>query len=305
MPLPRSTTSSTLPHLGFIGIGLMGDPLSRRLAEAGHPLTLYNRTRAKAEAVAADTGARVADSVAELTAEVDVILSCVANTEVLREVMLGSDGVIARARPGQRIIDMTSADPAATRELAQAASEAGVSWVDAPVSGGVAGAEAGSLAIMCGGDGADVEAAREVLAPLASRITHMGPVGSGQVTKLCNQLLVGCTTAAIAEMVALAEASGVDASRLADALAGGFADSTPFRMLTPRMASRDFEAPSWHLRTLLKDVDMATAQGHRQCSATPMAALAAQLMRSRLARGEGEKDPATLIRLYRDDEAQG
>ncbi|MBY5930480.1 NAD(P)-dependent oxidoreductase [Halomonas denitrificans] len=293
--------SALLPRLGFIGIGLMGDPLSRRLAKAGHPLVLYNRTRAKADAVAAETGARVADSVAQLAAQVDVVITCVANTEVLRELMLGAEGVIANARPGGAIIDLTSADPATTRELAQLADESGLSWVDAPVSGGVAGAEAGSLAIMCGGDRAHVDTARTILQPLASRITHMGPVGAGQVTKLCNQLLVACNTAAIAEMVALAESSGVDAGLLPEALAGGFADSTPFRMLVPRMAERDFKAPSWHLRTLLKDVDMATAQGYRQASATPMAALAAQLMRSRLARGEGESDPATLIRLYRDD----
>ncbi|ALM52227.1 hypothetical protein BJB45_06625 [Halomonas huangheensis] len=289
----------SLPRLGFIGIGLMGDPMTRRLAAAGYPLVVWNRSPDKARHAADATGAQLATSIAELVQSVDVIMLCLANTDVVQEVVMGDDGIARHARPGQRLIDLSSSDPAVTRELAALLRhDNGVSWVDAPVSGGVAGAESGSLAIMCGGSAEDVEAARPILEPMAARITHMGEVGAGQVTKICNQMLVGCAAAAIAEMVAMAEASGVDATRLCDALTGGFADSTPFRMLTPRMADRDFDAPKWHLRTLLKDLDMAVAQAQRSTSAVPMSGLAAQVMRQQVARGNGERDPAILIEGY-------
>ncbi|MGO1626351.1 MAG: NAD(P)-dependent oxidoreductase, partial [Halomonadaceae bacterium] len=175
----------------------------------------------------------------------------------------------------------------------------GMAWVDSPVSGGVAGAEAGGLAIMCGGEADDMAAIEPLLAPLAARVTHMGAVGSGQVTKVCNQMVVGCQTAVLAEMVVLAEASGVDATRLTEALSGGFADSKPFQILTPRMAAADYDAPPWHLRTLLKDLDMAVAQSQRSQSATPMSGLAAQLMRAHASRGHAEHDPAILVESYR------
>lgn len=290
----------THPRLGFIGIGLMGDPMTRRLLAAGFDVTVWNRSPAKVEPLG-EAGARLAASVAELVAEVDVIMLCLANTDVVESVVFGEEGVAAHGRPGQRLIDFSSSDPAATRDFAARLEAAcGISWVDAPVSGGVAGAEAGSLAIMCGGEAAAVEACRPLMAPLAARVTHMGPVGAGQVTKVCNQMVVGCQAAVLAEMVALAEASGVDATRLTEALAGGFADSKPFQILTPRMAASDFANPPWHLRTLLKDLDMAVAQSQRSGSAIPMSGLAAQLMRAHAKRGHAEHDPAILVTAYRD-----
>ncbi|GAA0577262.1 NAD(P)-dependent oxidoreductase [Halomonas salifodinae] len=290
----------THPRLGFIGIGLMGDPMTRRLLAAGFDVTVWNRSPAKAEPLG-EAGARLAASVAELVAEVDVIMLCLANTDVVESVVFGEEGVAAHGRPDQRLIDFSSSDPTATRDFAARLEAAcGMDWVDAPVSGGVAGAEAGCLAIMCGGDADAVDACRPLMAPLAARVTHMGPVGAGQVTKVCNQMVVGCQAAVLAEMVALAEASGVDATRLTEALAGGFADSKPFQILTPRMAAGDFANPPWHLRTLLKDLDMAVAQSQRSGSATPMSGLAAQLMRAHARRGHGEHDPAILVEAYRD-----
>lgn len=290
----------THPRLGFIGIGLMGDPMTRCLLAAGFDVTVWNRSPAKAEPLG-EAGARLAASIAELVAEVDVIMLCLANTDVVESVVFGEEGVAAHGRPDQRLIDFSSSDPAATRDFAARLEAAcGMDWVDAPVSGGVAGAEAGSLAIMCGGDADAVDACRPLMAPLAARITHMGPVGAGQVTKVCNQMVVGCQAAVLAEMVALAEASGVDATRLTEALSGGFADSKPFQILTPRMAAGDFANPPWHLRTLLKDLDMAVAQSQRAGSATPMSGLAAQLMRAHARRGHAEQDPAILVEAYRD-----
>ncbi|NIC06652.1 NAD(P)-dependent oxidoreductase [Billgrantia bachuensis] len=292
----------TQPRLGFIGIGLMGDPMTRRLLGAGFDVTVWNRTAAKCEPLL-EAGATVAGSIAELMQRVDVVMLCLANTDVVEGVVFGEDGVAAHGQAGQRLIDLSSSDPAATRAFAEKLEEeSGMHWVDAPVSGGVAGAEAGSLAIMCGGAEADVMAVQPLLATLSARVTHMGPVGAGQVTKVCNQMIVGCQAAVIAEMVALAEASGVDASRLTEALAGGFADSKPFRILTPRMAASEYANPAWHLRTLLKDLDMATAQSQRTGSATPMSGLAAQLMRAHVSHGHAEHDPATLVETYRRKE---
>lgn len=289
----------THPRLGFIGLGLMGDPMTRRLLEAGFDMTVWNRSSAKAEALG-EAGARVAASPGELTASVDVVMLCLANTEVVESVVFGEGGVAEHGRPGQRLVDFSSSDPEATREFAaRLKAQCGMAWIDCPVSGGTAGAEAGSLVMLAGGDAAEIEAIRPLLAPLASRVTHMGPVGAGQVTKVCNQMVVGCQAAVLAEMVALAGASGVDATRLVEALAGGFADSRPFQILTPRMAESRFADPPWHLRTLLKDLDMAVAQSQRSNSATPMSGLAAQLMRAHAARGHAEHDPATLVEAYR------
>jgi 3-hydroxyisobutyrate dehydrogenase len=163
----------------------------------------------------------------------------------------------------------------------------------------VAGAEAGTLAIMCGGEAADIERIRPVLAPLSLRVTHMGPVGAGQVTKVCNQMIVGCNLMVLAEMMALAKACGVAADRIPEALAGGFADSKPMQLTGPLMAAESDPDPKWHVRTLLKDLDMAVAQSQRAGSATPMSGLAAQLMRQHGGQGYLERDPATLIRLYK------
>lgn len=289
----------TQPRLGFIGIGLMGDPMTRRLLDAGFAVTVWNRTPEKSDALRV-AGATVAGSISELVEGVDVVMLCLANTAVVESVVFGEGGVAAHGRAEQRLVDLSSSDPAATRDYAvRLEDECGMRWIDAPVSGGVAGAEAGSLAVMCGGAQEDIEAAHPLLAPLAARVTHMGPVGAGQVTKVCNQMIVGCQAAVIAEMVALAEASGVDASRLTEALAGGFADSKPFQILTPRMAASEFDNPAWHLRTLLKDLDMAVAQSQRAGSATPMSGLAAQLMRTHVSHGHAEHDPATLVEAYR------
>ncbi|QTF94222.1 NAD(P)-dependent oxidoreductase [Halomonas sp. BM-2019] len=289
----------THPRLGFIGIGLMGHPMTRRLLEAGFDVTVWNRSPAKAEALGG-AGVRVAGSIGELVESVEVVMLCLANTAVVEGVVFGDGGVAEFGRPGQRLIDFSSSDPVATRDFAaRLEAQCGMTWIDCPVSGGVAGAEAGSLVMMAGGEAAQLDAIRPLLAPLAARVTHMGPVGAGQVTKVCNQMVVGCQAAVLAEMVALAEASGVEAGRLSEALAGGFADSKPFQILTPRMAASDFADPPWHLRTLLKDLDMAVAQSQRAGSATPMSGLAAQLMRAHAARGHAEHDPAILVEAYR------
>ncbi|MGC5702879.1 NAD(P)-dependent oxidoreductase [Pseudomonas sp. NFXW11] len=291
---------AALPSLGFAGIGLMGLPMCRRLLAAGYQLTVWNRNPEKCAPLVA-AGARQVAAPAQLCEHADVLLLCLANTEVVREVVFGAGGIAEGARAGQLLLDLSSLEPAATREMAaELARSRGMAWVDAPVSGGTAGAEAGSLAIMAGGAAADIERVRPVLLALGQRVTHMGAVGAGQVTKACNQMIVACNALVIAEVVALAERSGVDARLLAEALAGGFADSKPLQILAPQMAESRFEPVQWHVRTLLKDLDGAVKLSREQGSATPISGLAAQLMRLHGAQGYLEKDPATLIRLYRE-----
>lgn len=287
------------PSLGFAGIGLMGLPMCKRLLAAGYPLTVWNRSPEKcADLVAA--GARLATTPAELCQYADVVMLCLADTAVVREVVFGENGVASGARAGQLLVDFSSIEPGATREMAaELAALNGMSWLDTPVSGGTPGAEAGTLAIMVGGAAQDLARVQQVLLTLGQRVTHMGPVGAGQVTKACNQMIVACNALVIAEVVALAEQSGVDARLIAEALAGGFADSKPLQILAPQMAESHFEPVKWHVRTLLKDLDTAVKFSREQGSATPISGLAAQLMRLHGSQGYLQKDPATLVKLYR------
>ncbi|MFB4394127.1 MULTISPECIES: NAD(P)-dependent oxidoreductase [unclassified Pseudomonas] len=291
--------NTALPSLGFAGIGLMGLPMCRRLLAAGYPLSVWNRSPEKcAELVAA--GARLAESPAALCQGSDMVLLCLADTAVVREVVFGEQGIARGGSNGQLLVDLSSLEPTATREMAvELAALCGMAWLDAPVSGGTPGAEAGTLAIMVGGEADDLARARPVLLTLGQRVTHMGGVGAGQVTKACNQMIVACNALVIAEVVALAERSGVQADLIAEALAGGFADSKPLQILAPQMADSRFEPVKWHVRTLLKDLDTAVKFSREQGSATPLSGLAAQMMRLHGSQGNLQKDPATLVTLYR------
>ncbi len=298
-----ASMTTSLPALAFAGIGLMGLPMTRRLLAAGYPLSVWNRSPDKCLALL-ELGAQRAQTPAELCTDAGIVMLCLANTEVVREVVFGPGGIAEGARPGQLLVDFSSLEPAATRAMAaELEQRCGMRWVDAPVSGGTPGAEAGSLAIMAGGRAEDVERARPILAHLGQRLTRMGEVGAGQVTKLCNQMIVACNALVIAEVVALAEQAGVDANLLAPALAGGFADSKPLQILAPQMASSQFEPINWHVRTLLKDLDSAVKLSREIGSATPLSGLAAQLLRLHGRQGNLQRDPATLVQLYREDQA--
>ncbi|MDX1370271.1 NAD(P)-dependent oxidoreductase [Pseudomonas sp.] len=291
------------PALAFAGIGLMGLPMTRRLLAAGYPLSVWNRSPDKCLPLL-ELGAQRAQTPAELCTDAGIVMLCLANTEVVREVVFGPGGIAEGARSGQLLVDFSSLEPAATRAMAaELEQRCGMRWVDAPVSGGTPGAEAGSLTIMAGGREEDIERARPILAHLGQRLTRMGEVGAGQVTKLCNQMIVACNALVIAEVVALAERAGVDAGLLAPALAGGFADSRPLQILAPQMASSQFEPIKWHVRTLLKDLDSAVKLSRELGSATPLSGLAAQLMRLHGSQGNLQRDPATLVELYREGEA--
>ncbi len=282
--------------LGFIGIGLMGKPMTLRLLNAGFTVNVWNRTAEKLQSVVA-AGAVAQSSIAELVRCSDVILLCLADTAVVETIVM--DDVIKHGSANKLIIDLSSIEPEATRRLAkQFAKQCTMDWVDAPVSGGVAGAEQGNLAIMAGGKAEAITIAREVLAPLYHQLTHMGDVGSGQVTKICNQMIVSCNVLVIAEMMALAKQAGVSAEKIPEALAGGFADSKPLQIVGPEMAAEKFEPVKWRVKTLLKDLAMAVELSGQQGSAIPMSGLATQLMQLHGSHGFLEQDPATLIKLF-------
>lgn len=269
-------TPSNQYQLGFIGIGLMGKPMTLRLLDAGFHVNAWNRSPEKLNAVIA-AGARASGSIAELVKSSDVILLCLADTSAVESVVV--NGMLDHGSADKLLIDLSSIQPDATRQLAGVLFEkCGMGWVDAPVSGGVAGAEQGNLAIMAGGSPENISIARKILAPLYKQLTHMGDVGSGQVTKICNQMIVSCNVMVIAEMMALAKRSGVAAEKIPEALAGGFADSKPLQIVGPEMATDTFEPVKWRVKTLLKDLNMAADLARKNAASIPMSALAAQLL---------------------------
>jgi len=282
--------------LGYIGLGLMGSRMASRLLAAGHELTVWNRSREKLEPLAAQ-GARVADSPAAVARAADIVMMCVTDQAAAEQVLFGEAGAAGGCSRGTLVVDFSSIAPAAAVALAKRLLEIGVGFVDAPVSGGVAGAEKGSLVIMAGGRVEDVERARPVLMHLAARVTRMGDSGAGQATKLCNQVIVGSLMPVIAEAVRLAEASGVDAKRLPEALKGGFADSGPLQIFGARMAARSYEPPLGTCAIMLKDLDNAAALAKAGSVPLPMAHAAAELYRMQAARGSLERDISTLIEL--------
>jgi 3-hydroxyisobutyrate dehydrogenase len=285
--------------LGFIGIGLMGEPMTLRLLAAGYTVNVWNRSPKKLHAVIA-AGATAYNNITELVQYSDIILLCLADSPIVEKVV--TEHIIPHGNKDKLLIDLSSTHPEITKQLAQQLHKGcAMDWVDAPVSGGVAGASNGTLTIMTGGSEKSVNIAREILKPLYAQLTHMGDVGSGQITKICNQMIVSCNVLVIAEMIALAEKSGVDTSKIASALAGGFADSKPLQIVAPEMASASFTPVKWRIKTLLKDLSMATDLAKTHTSATPMSALAEQLMQLHGSHGFLEQDPSTLIKLYKHD----
>ena len=277
----------------------MGKPLTLRLLAAGFTVYVWNRSPEKLTEVVA-AGAIACTNVAELVAAVDVVILCLADTQAVSEIVYNQISQTANAN--KLLIDLSSIHPETTRQLADFLyQQCGMSWVDAPVSGGTIGAEQGTLAIMAGGSESDIKIAKQVLQPLYSRLTHMGVVGTGQITKICNQMIVSCNVLVIAEMMALAEQAGVDAIKIPEALAGGFADSKPLQIVAPEMAAQRFEPIKWRVKTLLKDLNIALDVSAKTASSVPMSALAAQLLQIHGNQGFLDQDPATLIKLYQQN----
>jgi 3-hydroxyisobutyrate dehydrogenase len=288
------------PKLGFVGVGLMGAPMTGRLLDAGYGVTVWNRTRAKIEPLLGK-GATGAAGPAEVAERSEIVLICLTDADAVEAVVFGAGGIKEAAAADKLLVDFSSMRPDRARIMAERLrGETGMGWIDAPVSGGVKGAEEGTLAILAGGAAEEIDRVRPVLAHLSQRVTHMGPSGAGQVTKLCNQVIVGSAIATIAEAVRLAEASGVDATILAEALAGGFADSQPLQIFAPRFAGRVTEPLLGHVYTMLKDLDAAGDLGAANLAPLPMAATAAELLRRAAANGHAEEDIGMIMELLGD-----
>lgn len=283
--------------LGFIGLGLMGLPMARRLLAAGREVVVWNRSPAKRDEAVA-SGARAAGSPAKVAEAATIVFMCLTDTAAVEAVVFGPGGLAGTDGTDRVVVDFSSIRPDATRDIAERLAAAnGMAWIDAPVSGGTRGAEEGSLAIMAGGAAADVERVRPHVMLMASRLTHMGPTGAGQATKLCNQVIVGSLMAVLAEATRLAVNSGIDPALLPEALAGGFADSKPLQLFVPRMAAAIHDPPLGHAYTILKDLDTARDVARESGTPVPMAALAAELFRTLAATRGPEADALEIYKL--------
>lgn len=283
--------------LGYLGLGLMGLPMTRRLLGAGYDVAVWNRSPGKAAALA-DAGAKAAASPREVAEQASIVFMCLTDASAVEEVVFGDNGLAGVAGAGRLVVDFSSIHPDKTRSIATRLKQAnGMAWVDAPVSGGTKGAEEATLAIMAGGEAADVERVRPYIMAMARNFTHMGPSGAGQTTKLCNQVIVGCAMAVLAEATRFAVNAGIDAKRLPEALAGGFADSIPLQLFVPRMAQGIHSPPLGHIHTMLKDLDTVVDVARDTSTPVPMAALAAQIFRMAKAVRGADADALEIYKL--------
>lgn len=288
-------------RLGYLGLGLMGAPMSRRLLKAGYQVTVWNRSEAKL-APLLESGASRATTPRVLLDGSDIVFMCVTDANAVEEVIFGPEGVSAASGAGKLVVDFSSIHPDAARDLAARLKAANAaSWVDAPVSGGTKGAEEGTLAVMAGGETGDIERVRPYVLAMARRFTHMGAIGAGQTAKLCNQVIVGCAMAVLAEATRLAVNAGIDANRLPEVLAGGFADSIPLQLFVPRMVQGIHSPPLGHIATMLKDLDTVADVAQATSTPVPMATLAGQLFRlARTARG-ADADALEIYKLSAEE----
>ena len=283
--------------IGFIGLGLMGHAATRALVESGHEVAGYDILADKVEAARAH-GVTPAANPGDVASRSDVVMVSVTSTDAVRAAVLGENGVATASGAGKVLVDLSTTEVPATLEMAeQLAAQSGMGWIDAPVSGGPEAAGTGSLAIMAGGGEEDMKIAGPALDALAGVLTHMGPVGSGQVTKMVNQILVLNSYVLMAEALALAEAGGVDASKIPAALGTGHAGSNLLQAVFPRMAERDFE-PRGYARQALKDLDMVKELARGLKTPTPMTGQAAELFRVLVTKGHGETDGTAILKMY-------
>ncbi|MEQ5787314.1 NAD(P)-dependent oxidoreductase [Erythrobacter sp. NFXS35] len=290
---------SKQPHTAFIGLGVMGGPMAGHLARAGYPVTAHNRSPQRAgkwrEAWAADgLMVRFAATPAESAQGADIVFTCVGNDDDLAQVVLGESGVLGGMAAGALLVDHTTTSADMARRLAQECAAKGIGFVDAPVSGGEAGAVNGKLAIMCGGSAQDLARAEPVMNCYAKAIVHVGPAGAGQTAKMANQMCIAGVLAGLSEAVRLAEAAGLDLTKTCEAISGGAAQSWQMDNRWPTMTAGEFDfgfAIDW----MRKDLGYALNEARRLGLAAPVTALVDQFYADVQAAGGGRKDTSALI----------
>ena len=283
-------------RVGFVGLGVMGRPMAENLLKAGFPLAVTTRTPEKAADLVAN-GASLLGTPAAVAAASDVIITMVPDSPDVIEVASGEAGLFSSARPGLTWIDTSSIAPGVTRRLAGLANEAGMDCLDAPVSGGERAAVAGTLSIMVGGPQRVLDSCRPVLDCIGGSIVHVGEAGAGQVAKLCNQIIVGCNIAAVAEALTLASRSGVDPGRVRDAISSGFAGSRVLDEHGARMLEGRFE-PGFRCVLHRKDLANALDQARAADSLAVVSEVVARLLDAQCTAGAGDSDHSALIQVY-------
>jgi len=288
-------THTSRPAVGFIGLGIMGRPMAGHILKGGHPLTVYNRTRSKTAELQA-LGAVVADSPAGVAARSEILIIMVSDTQDVEQVVAGPQGVLEGIRPGSVVVDMSTIAPGTERALDEALRARGAFLIDAPVSGGDVGARDASLAIMAGGDRKAFELVRPVLALLGRTITYCGPSGSGQLAKLCNQILVSVTLLGVSEALVFARKCGLDPSVMIEAVSGGAAQSWQLTNLGPRIIKRDF-APGFMVDLVQKDLRLVLESCASADVSLPATGLVHQLFGSARAHGSGREGTPSLAKV--------
>ncbi len=284
-----------MAKLAFIGMGVMGAPMAGHLVSAGHEVTVFNRTRAKADAWADRHGGAVADTPAEAARGADAVFACVGNDDDLRQVTLGEDGAFCAMRAGALFVDHTTVSAAIARELAEAGAAKGLMVVDAPVSGGQAGAENGKLSIMCGGTVEALAVAGPLMQAYAARIVHVGAAGAGQQTKMCNQIAIAGVIQGVAESLRFAQKSGLDAAKVLEAISGGAAQSWQMVNRWESMADDRFDfgfAIDW----MRKDLGLALDEAKRNGAVLPLTALVDQFYAEVQGMDGGRQDTSAIVR---------
>ncbi len=283
-----------MERIGFIGLGIMGQGMAHNILKANFPLTVWNRTTAKMEALTA-AGASPATSPADVAGRSDIIFICVSDTPDVEAVILGDNGVVEGAQPGSLIIDCSTISPKATRAIASTLATRGVHMLDAPISGGSEGAANGSLAIMVGGAEVDFARALPVLQTVGKQITHVGPTGAGQTVKLMNQILVVGNALAISEALLFAQASGVDLPQALEAVKAGAAGSWMLSFRGPQILERDWR-PGFTIDLQQKDLRLVLEAADDNGAPTPGTALIFQFYRTLQARGLGDEGNHALVK---------
>jgi 3-hydroxyisobutyrate dehydrogenase len=283
--------------IGYVGVGLMGLPMAKRLLSLGYTVRAYD-IAPQCIAAAQAAGASLAASAADAVQGSDLVLINLPTPEAVEAAVFGEKGVASALKPPQLLVDFSTIKVHQCKAFARRLREmTGAGWIDAPVSGGPPASGNGTLTVMAGGDTAEIERARPLFADVAGRFTHMGPSGAGMAAKMLNQLIVGAGHAVMAEAVVLAEAAGIDPARLPECLAGGLADSALLQKLYPRMVKREF-APQGYVRQLLKDLEMVNEFAGALKAPTPMMGEALSLYRMLAHLGHTELDTAALLKLY-------
>jgi 2-hydroxy-3-oxopropionate reductase len=282
--------------VGFVGLGVMGRPMARRLLAAGHAVTVFDVDETAVAALQA-AGAQPASCASAVAARSDIAFASLPHAAAVEDAFLGRQGLLSGARPGTLLVDLSTVDPALARTIATRCIPRDVSFLDAPVSGGELGAQEGSLAIMVGGEDAVVERARPVLAALGTRVVHVGPHGAGQIVKACNQIVVALTYAALGEALVLGSKSGVDPALILDVLSGGLAANRIMEVKRASLLAHDFR-PAGPVDMTYKDLKIALAAADEAKVPLPFTALVQQAYGSLRATGSGGLDHSALLTVF-------